>query len=94
MVVPKQTLTPTIRFQTIPKRTIQTIKETEDLDLSSHPKRRVVELATPQKCYLGANAANKPPPRNRRPKGQNQVQQRNAQSNSDGNVQAAAPILN
>ena len=32
---------------------------------------------------------NRPPPRNRRPEGQNQVQQRNAQSNSDGNVQAA-----
>ena len=43
-----------------------------------------------EKCYLGANAANRPPPRNRRPEGQNQVQQRNAQSNSDGNVQAAA----
>ena len=41
------------------------------------------------KCYLGANAANRPPPRNRRPEGQNQVQQRNAQSNSDGNFQAA-----
>ena len=47
-----------------------------------------------EKCYLGANAANRPPPRNRRPEGQNQVQQRNAQSNSDGNVQAAAQILN
>ena len=43
-----------------------------------------------EKCYLGANATNRPPPRNRRPEGQNQVQQRNAQSNSDGNVQAAA----
>ena len=47
-----------------------------------------------EKCYLGANAANRPPPRNRRPEGQNQVQQRNAQSNSDGNVQAAAQSLN
>ena len=27
-----------------------------------------------EKCYLGANAANRPPPRNRRPEGQNQVQ--------------------
>ena len=40
-------------------------------------------------CYLG-----RPPPRNRRPEGQNQVQQRNAQSNSDGNVRAAAQTLN
>ena len=39
-----------------------------------------------EKCYLGANAANRPPPRNRRPEGQNQGQQNNAQSNSDGNV--------
>ena len=47
-----------------------------------------------EKCYLGANAANRPPPRNRRPEGQNQVQQRNALSNSDGNAQAAALTLN
>ena len=47
-----------------------------------------------EKCYLGANAANRPPPRNRRPEGQNQVQQRNAQSNSDGHVQAATQNLN
>ena len=43
-----------------------------------------------EKRYLGANAANRPPPRNRRPEGQNQVQQGNAQNNSDRNVQAAA----
>ena len=47
-----------------------------------------------EKCYPGANAADRPPPRNRRPEGQNQVQQRNAQSNSDRNVQAAAQTLN
>ena len=47
-----------------------------------------------EKCYFGANAANRPPPRNRRPEGQNQIQQRNAQSNSDGNFQAATQILN
>ena len=47
-----------------------------------------------EKCYLGANAANRPPPRNRRPQGQNQSQQNNAQNNSDGNVQAAAQALN
>ena len=47
-----------------------------------------------EKCYLGANAANTPPPRNRRPEGQNQGQQNNAQSNSDGNVQAAAQAFN
>ena len=47
-----------------------------------------------EKCYLGANAANRPPARNRRPEVQNQVQRRNAQSNSDGNVQSAAQTLN
>ena len=47
-----------------------------------------------EKCYLGANAANRPLPRNKRPEGQNQVQQRNAQSTSDGNVRAAAQNLN
>ena len=47
-----------------------------------------------EKCFLGANAANRPPPRNRRPEGQNQSQQNNAQNNSDGNGQAAAQALN
>ena len=47
-----------------------------------------------ERCYPGANAANRPPPRNRRPEGQNQAQQRNTQNNSDGNVQAAAQPLN
>ena len=47
-----------------------------------------------ERCYLGANAANRPPPRNRRTEGQNQAQQRNTQNNSDGNVQAAPQPLN
>ena len=47
-----------------------------------------------ERCYLGANAANRPPPRNRRPEGQNQAQQGNTQNNSDGNVQAVAQPLN
>ena len=49
MVVLKQTLTLTIKFQKIPTPTKQKIKETEDLDLSSHPVRPVVELTTPQR---------------------------------------------
>ena len=44
--------------------------------------------------HLGENAANRPPPRNRRPEVQNQGQQNIAQSNSDSNVQAAAQALN
>ena len=47
-----------------------------------------------EKCYFGANAANRPPLLNRRPKGQNQIQQRSVQNNSDGNVEAAAQPLN
>ena len=47
-----------------------------------------------EKCFFGENAANRPPPRNRRPKGQNQGQQNIAQSNSDNNVQAVAQALN
>ena len=47
-----------------------------------------------ERCCLGANAATRPPPRNRRPEGQNQSQQNKAQNNSDGNVQAAAQALN
>ena len=47
-----------------------------------------------EKCYLGANAANRPPPRNRRPEGQHQSQQKNAQNNSDGNILAVAQTLN
>ena len=47
-----------------------------------------------EKCYLGANAANRPPPRIRQLEAQNQVQQNFTQSNSDGNVQAAAQTLN
>ena len=44
-----------------------------------------------EKCYLGANAANRPPHRNRRPDGQNLVHQRNAPSNSDWNVPSCSP---
>ena len=47
-----------------------------------------------EKRYFRANAANRPPPRNRRSEGHNQVQQRNFQSNSNWNVQAAAQTLN
>ena len=52
MVVLKQTLTLTIKFPTEPTRTIQIIKETEDLDLSFYPVRLVVELTTPQRNVI------------------------------------------
>ena len=47
-----------------------------------------------EKCYIGANAANRPPPRKIRPEGQNQVQQRNVRNNSNENIRAAAHTLN
>ena len=49
MVVLKPTLTLTIKLQTMPTRTIQRIKETEDLGLSSHRVRPVVEITTTQR---------------------------------------------
>ena len=47
-----------------------------------------------EKCYNGANAANRPPPRQRRPKRQNQVQERANQNDSNETTQAAAQNLN
>ena len=47
-----------------------------------------------KKCYFGANAANRPSPRHRRPQGQNQVPERANQSNSNDVSQAAAQNLN
>ena len=47
MAVLKQTLTPTVKFPTIPTQTIQIIKKTEDL--STQLVRHVVKLTTPQR---------------------------------------------
>ena len=49
MVAPKQTLTPTTKYQSQTRRTMQIIKETENLDLSFHPVRHVAEQTTPQR---------------------------------------------
>ena len=49
MVGVRQTLTPTMKFQTIPTRTIQIFREVEDLDLSTHPVTPAVELTNPQR---------------------------------------------
>ena len=46
-----------------------------------------------ERCYHGANAANRPPPRQRRPKRQNQVQERANQIDSNEISQAAAQNL-
>ena len=47
-----------------------------------------------KKCYFGANAANRPPPRHRRPERQNQVSERANQSDTNEAPQAAAQYLN
>ena len=47
-----------------------------------------------ERCYRGANAANRPPPRQRRPERQNQVQRRDSQNGSTEINQAAAQNLN
>ena len=47
-----------------------------------------------EKCYFGANAANRPPPRHRRPERQNQLSERANQSDSNEAPQAAAQNLN
>ena len=47
-----------------------------------------------EKCYHGANAANRPPPRQRKPERQNQVQKRAIRNDSNKNSQAAALNLN
>ena len=47
-----------------------------------------------ERCYHGANAANRPPPRQRRPETQNQIQERANQNDSKEINQAAAQNLN
>ena len=93
-VVPKQTLAPTIKFQTLPMQTIDKIKETTRRPVFSPCETCGRTNHSTEKCYLGANAANRPKPRNRRPEVQNEIQQRYARSNSIGKVQAAVQTLN
>ena len=47
-----------------------------------------------EKCYSGANAANRPAPRHRRPERQNQVSEKANQSDTNEGPQAAAQNLN
>ena len=47
-----------------------------------------------EKGYRGANAANRPPPQQRRPERQNEVQKRANQNDSNETTQAAAQNLN
>ena len=47
-----------------------------------------------EKCYFAANAANRPPPRHRRPERQNQFPERANRSDSSEAPEAAAQNLN
>ena len=47
-----------------------------------------------ENCNFGANAADRPSPRNIRPLEQNENQQRDSQTNTIGNVQPTAQALN
>ena len=49
ILVVTQTQTPTIKILTIPRPTIQIIKKTENLDLSTHPVRHVKKQSIPQR---------------------------------------------
>ena len=47
-----------------------------------------------EKCYYGANAANRPPPRHRRPERQNQVKEPASQNGSNETAQAPNQNIN
>ena len=77
--------------------TTETVTELkESRKLFTHPVRHVKKKTnqSTEKCYFGANAANRPPPRQRRPERQNQVSERANQSESNEAAQARAQNLN
>ena len=47
-----------------------------------------------EKCFQGANAANRPRPRQRKPERQNQVPERANQNDTNETIQAAAQNIN
>ena len=49
MVVVEQTLTPTMKFPAVPTQAVQKIKNTGELDLSTHPVRPLAKLTTRQR---------------------------------------------
>ena len=75
-------------------KTKQKTEMTENQELSNHIVRPVVlPNISQKKCYFEANAANRPPPRNRRPERQTQVTQRDVQNNSNVSAQVASQIM-
>ena len=89
----RQTVTPTIKSLTIPLETRQK-REKESKVRPVFPTCETCGRTnhSTEICHL--EQTQRLPPRIRRPEGQNAVQQRSAQGNSDGKVQAAAQTLN
>ena len=100
IILETETVTPTTLFRIVMSTLITTTTKTvtepkESQKLFIHPVRHVERHTIPQKkCYHGANAANRPPPRQGRPKRQNQVPERANQNDSNETTQAAARNLN
>ena len=84
------TPTPTKKFSTIPTQTIQIIKKTENLDLCTHPVRPVVKLTIPQIIVTLEQIQRTDRLTGTDDRRDNTKSNRDAQSNSDGNVHAAA----
>ena len=74
--------------------TVQTTDTTGNQELFVHPLRPLSKRTNPKKCYFGANAANRLPPRKRRQTGQIQNQRQDTQKNTSDSVHAAAQTLN
>ena len=74
---------------------------TETQELSTHLVIHLEKRTTPQRCYFGTNAADRPLSRNggsttlpERPAGYSQAQQRDTQNNESDKFQSAAQPLN
>ena len=76
-----------------PTKTVTKLKESQKL--FTHPVRHAEKTNhSTEKGYFVANAADRPPPRHRRPERQNQVSERANQSDTNEAPQAAAQNLN
>ena len=89
-----KTPTPTARSTIIITTTKTVTKLKESQKLFSQPVRQAEKQKSTEKCNFGANAANLPPPRQRRPERQNQVSERANQNDTNEAPQAAAQNLN
>ena len=84
-----------IATSTILTRTTKTVTEPkESQKLLTHPPCETRGKTNPstEKSYHGANAANRPPPRQRRPERRNQVQERANRNDSNETTQAAQKL--